>query len=87
MSKESNFFEGLIVGAVLGGIAGILFAPDSGKATRKKLQDGTFEKEEIIENAKDQTENMIEKTKDAIESGFAKLKDLIEENKKEQARN
>ena len=87
MAKDSNFFEGLVLGAILGGIAGVLFAPDSGRETRRKLQNSSLEKEDLVDTAKDQTENMIEKTKDAIESGFAKLKDLIEENKKEQARN
>ena len=87
MSKQSNFFEGLIIGVMLGGVAGILFAPESGKETRKKLRESSIDKEDMIDTAKDQTENMIEKTKDAIESGFAKLRDLIEENKKEIAKN
>jgi gas vesicle protein len=32
-----SFFIGVSVGLVIGGIAGLLFAPQSGKETRRKL--------------------------------------------------
>ena len=81
MSKQSNFLEGIIVGAILGGIAGVLFAPSPGEETRKKLKSMAAENSDLVDSAKDQTEDLIDKTKDAIEQGFSKIKTLIEENK------
>lgn len=38
MSQESNsFYKGLVFGSILGGIAGVLLAPEEGEKTRKKL--------------------------------------------------
>jgi len=37
MSNESNFFAGLIIGAVAGAVVGILAAPASGEETRGKI--------------------------------------------------
>tara|TARA_A100001015_G_scaffold285599_1_gene353346 strand:- start:33 stop:308 length:276 start_codon:yes stop_codon:yes gene_type:complete len=85
MSKQSKFLEGIMIGTLLGGILGLLFAPESGEETRKKIKSKTQNKEALMENAKGQTEDLIEKTKDAIELGFAKVKKLIEENKENQS--
>ena len=37
MSRRSYFFEGFVMGAVVGAVAGVLFAPDEGDKTRSKL--------------------------------------------------
>ena len=81
MAKQSNFLEGIIIGAIVGGIAGVLFAPSPGTETRKKLKNMAAENADLVDTAKDQTEDLIDKTKDAIEQGFSKIKTLIEENK------
>jgi len=38
MSKKGKFIGGVILGAALGTIGGILFAPDKGSVTRKDLK-------------------------------------------------
>jgi len=43
-NRGSGFFKGVLFGAVLGAVAGILLAPDEGKNTRRKLKN---KKEEI----------------------------------------
>lgn len=50
---------GTLVGGIVGSAAGILFAPDSGKNTRKKIQDNT-------ENVKDHIHKNVEKAKDNL---------------------
>jgi gas vesicle protein len=34
---NQSFLNGAIIGGLIGGVLGVLYAPDSGKATRKKL--------------------------------------------------
>ena len=41
MSKTSNVLIALAAGAVAGIVAGILFAPDRGSETRRKISDST----------------------------------------------
>ena len=66
----SNFLEGIIVGAILGGIAGVLFAPSPGEETRKKLKSMAAENADLVDSAKDQTEDLIDKIfRDKIEDG------------------
>lgn len=81
MSDRGGFFEGVFFGAILGAALGLLFAPQSGLETRRKLRDLRDDNQDIIDDTVDRTETMIEKTKDAIEDGFEKLGKLIEENK------
>ena len=81
MSRDSYFFEGVLFGAVLGAIGGMLFAPQSGEETRARIKQFKDENEDLLQDTKDKTEGLIDKTKDAIEQGFDKLNKLIEENK------
>lgn len=54
MNNNSNTFLGILAGTVIGAALGILFAPDKGSATRKKIT-------EQAETAKD---NITESTLD-----------------------
>jgi gas vesicle protein len=42
-SKAGGFFSGLLIGGLLGSGAALLFAPQSGKKTRAKLEDDSIE--------------------------------------------
>jgi len=81
MSKRGCFFEGLLLGSMIGGLIGILYAPQSGDETRSKLRKIRDDNEELIQDTKEKTENLIDKTKEAIEQGFEKLSTIIERNK------
>ncbi len=67
----------LFTGLAAGILIGMLFAPKSGKETRKDLMD-TGEK--IMEMGKESVSDVVEKTKEMAESGKKKvieLKDAI----------
>lgn len=63
---------GTLIGGILGSTAGILFAPDSGKNTRKKIHDGAVD-------LKNNMEKNIEETKFTIERGLKDKKEEIRE--------
>ncbi len=81
--KENSFFGVLFLGAIIGAIGGLFFAPTTGKELRKKVKDFIDENQEIIPNSKEKTENLIQKTKKAIEDGFDHLSKMIDDKKTE----
>ena len=59
-----NFVKGLIIGGVAGLALGILYAPKSGKETRKQITDST---EELLNKARMQYEDARRKITDIVE--------------------
>lgn len=59
----SRFFEGLLVGGMLGYLFGLLSAPKSGADLRKQLADGS---EDLYKQASDQLNDLKEKTNHAV---------------------
>ncbi|HET6226003.1 MAG TPA: YtxH domain-containing protein [Bacteroidia bacterium] len=57
MKNTGNIIGALLLGAAVGATLGILFAPDKGSETRKKISDG----------AKDFTDDIKKKVKDATD--------------------
>lgn len=52
MSNTSNTLLGILTGAIAGAAIGILYAPDKGVNTRKKIADGAIDyKDTIVEKA------------------------------------
>ncbi len=82
MSREregSNFLEGLLIGAILGGLLGVLFAPQSGEKSRAWLKKVKDENQDVIDSAVETSENLISSSKSAIKDGFDKIASMIEE--------
>jgi gas vesicle protein len=57
-----GFGIGLLTGAVIGGVVALLYAPQSGKETRKLVKDKTGE---IVTAVREKTEDVIDSVKDA----------------------
>jgi gas vesicle protein len=70
---NGKLFKGLLIGGLIGVIAGILFAPKSGKETREDISRIT---DDLIYRAKDEYEEAVEKSKAAYEAAVKRLKDL-----------
>lgn len=52
-----NFLKGLAVGSVIGGTLGLLFAPRSGKETRKKITDEVDDSTRLVNELQEGVEN------------------------------
>ncbi|HBT20836.1 MAG TPA: hypothetical protein DEA47_05705 [Peptococcaceae bacterium] len=72
MSDNGDFLAGLVIGGLLGFIAGVLLAPASGKETRSKIADKTFE---IVE----QTKETIGEVSGKVKSGVTRVVETARE--------
>ncbi|MBI4091135.1 YtxH domain-containing protein [candidate division WWE3 bacterium] len=72
---------GILAGAILGGLAGVLLAPASGSENRRKLKDLTMkmkaELEKRLEEVKDLSEDSYNKIVDAVVSEYSKNEPII----------
>lgn len=67
------FIAGLAVGAAVGAIAGLLFAPETGDETRKKL---TEKSKVISEDLYDKFDEFKDTVTDALENVKSKVEDV-----------
>ena len=71
-----NFLKGFVIGGILGALAGVFFAPKSGKELRSDLKDkGT----EVLKDAKEIYADAGTKAKEIIEEGKHQAKELKKE--------
>lgn len=84
--KSNNGLIGLATGLAVGATLGILFAPDKGKKTRKKIAAKTQEaKDTLKENFDDFIDTVSEKyssikneSEDILKNGEEKVKEAVE---------
>jgi gas vesicle protein len=71
--RNGDLFVGLLIGGLIGVVAGVLFAPKSGKETREDIARTT---DDLLYRAKDEYEKAVEKSKAVYEEAVKLLKDL-----------
>jgi len=83
--NTGRFFEGLVVGGILGFIFGMLSAPKSGAELRQQLADGS---EDLYKQASDQISDLKDKTGRTItdlqaksEVAIKRASDTVQEKK------
>ncbi len=89
-NKDSHFWDSLLTfmaGAAAGFVLGILFAPASGKETRKKIKDQAIKTGEAAKESYDkiakEAEKSIRVVKEKTSEGLDAIKDFIEKKKEE----
>ncbi|MBN8859444.1 MAG: YtxH domain-containing protein [Sphingobacteriales bacterium] len=81
MKADSKVLLGLLAGAAIGAIAGILFAPDKGSETRKKIAKNTNEMGEtlkssfndFVDSVKDKYRHAKHEVEEVAEKGASKF--------------
>jgi gas vesicle protein len=71
-----NFLKGLLIGGVLGALAGILFAPKSGKELRADIKEKSSE---ILDDAKGIYDDATAKAKTIIDEAKQRASELKKE--------
>ncbi|KAF2519014.1 YtxH domain-containing protein [Flavobacterium salilacus subsp. salilacus] len=83
MAGRTDTLVAVIAGVAIGAVAGILFAPDEGSKTRRKIKEGyDSKKDELKDKLHDLTEQIKNKfgsSKEDIESGIDRLVSNVEE--------
>ncbi len=82
--SNSKTLLGIVAGAAIGALAGILFAPDKGSETRKKISENTGDLAdsvknsfgEFVDNLKNVYANAENKTEDFKDKARAKMNNL-----------
>lgn len=77
--KLGLFTTGLLLGGVIGIVAGILYAPDSGKRTRRKIQRRS---EELVDDAVKYAKQSRDRAEEILEEGKERVEELVDEAKK-----
>lgn len=76
--KFGYFASGILLGAVIGSVVGLLFAPDSGKRTRKKIQ---RKSDELMDDVVDYAKYSRDKAEKIVEEGKKRVEELMDEAK------
>ena len=71
-----GFSIGLLAGAIIGGAVGLLYAPKSGKETRKMIKDKATE---VMEVVKEKTTDFVDGVKEETGEVMDRVKDVTSE--------
>jgi gas vesicle protein len=83
---QCHFFTGLLIGGVLGALAGIFFAPESGKKLRSDIKEKSSEflkdVKEIYDDSSTKAKDIIEEAKGTGEKIAGKVQEKVGQVKK-----
>lgn len=74
-NKDGSFMTGMFFGLIVGGILGVLFAPDAGENTRRKLKDTS-------DDLKEKGDKVLEKAGRFVEDVRVAADPLVDEIEK-----
>lgn len=78
-----QFFLGIVIGAAIGAVTALLFAPASGEETRRKLQEKGVELksqiEKATEEARGQAEYFQERGRIVLSEGVEKAQSVVQD--------
>lgn len=75
MSDSSNTILGILAGTAIGATLGILFAPDKGSSTRKKLVEET---NSVANSVASEATHLRDQIANSLTSGKGKLEDHVD---------
>ena len=78
-NDKSDLIIGLLLGTAIGACAAILFAPKSGKETRKQITDIAKGQKDLLKDAKDKAGNLADEAKDKLESAADYADEKVDE--------
>ena len=78
MNSGSKVLLGVLAGAATGAILGVLFAPDKGPETRRRLSEGS---RDVANNLKDRFSDLVDNIAEKYESAREGATDLVEKGK------
>lgn len=76
--NTNKLILGVVGGLLTGAVLGVLFAPESGKNTRKKIKDKSKELKDTMKNDFD---NAIQKIEDKYQNIAQKSNELVQDGK------
>lgn len=76
--NSSKLLAGILLGATVGAVLGILFAPDKGSETRKKISDST---NDLGDNLKTKFSEMTDSIKEKFESIKGDANEILQKGK------
>ncbi len=82
MAKKSDVVIGLLAGAAIGATLGILFAPDKGKNTRRRLKKNV---EDYTDRAKSSVQNAVGDVKNEANDIYSRLRKKMRKMEEETA--
>ncbi len=97
---QGHFFRGLLIGSVLGALAGVFFAPKSGKELRARIKeagrevfedgkeisaDASMRAKQLIEEAKQQAKELKMEADRHLSAARQKAKEILARAKKKEA--
>ena len=86
-SKNTNITLALLTGVAVGGAVSLLFAPDSGKRTRRKIKDSTYKATDALAKAatelKGKAEDAYMNQKENLETRLDSIVSDVRHNREE----
>ncbi len=76
--KTGKIVAGILIGAAAGAVLGVLFAPDKGEKTRKKLMK---KGSDFTGSLKDKVNEFVDGIRDHFENAKTEAEEVVEEGK------